>query len=345
MAIWSRFLVGVAAAPLLVALVHQSPTQGAKKAGDVYKDIQVFKGLPAEELIPAMEFMSGALKFECTDCHDAKNYAADTEHKTAARHMILMQREINTKNFDGRNEVTCMTCHRGSEHPAGAAVPDGAALRHRRLENAPKVEDLVAQSIAAVGPEAIIVRTGTLTAPNDETHKIETKAAEFIQGPGGKFRLTAGDRVIVSDGARVWYGGYELDGEPASVFKRLGFAFRGPDAFAGLERLAVAGQDTVEKASVIVVRGARPAMTATQELWLDAKSHLVRRLVNMRRTTLGTAVSQIEYGNFRSIGGSQTPMSVVYAFPGDTRFALAFKSAKKVASVPATTFTSGGSSD
>lgn len=341
MALWSRVFVGLAAAPLLFALAQPS-SQDVKKAEDVYKDIQVFKGLPAEELIPAMEFMSGALKFECTDCHDAKNYAADTEHKTAARHMILMQREINAKNFNGRTEVTCMTCHRGSEHPASAAIPDGAALRHRRMENAPKAEDLFAKSIAAVGPEAIIIRTGTLTAPNDETHKIETKPAEFIQAPGGKFRLTAGDRVIVSDGAHVWYGGFELDGEPAAVFKRLGFAWRGADAFAGLDRLVVAGQDTVDKAAVIVVRGARPSMSATQEIWLDAKTHLVRRLVNMRRSTLGTVVSQIEYGNYRSVGGSQTPMTVVYAFPGETRFAMTFKSAKKVASVPASTFTPGG---
>jgi hypothetical protein len=39
--------------------------------------------------------------------------------------MIAMTREINAKFPDGKNHVTCFTCHRGDEHPKTA--PDSAA--------------------------------------------------------------------------------------------------------------------------------------------------------------------------------------------------------------------------
>jgi hypothetical protein len=41
-----------------------------------------------------------------------------------ARMMIVMTREINAKFPDGKEHVTCFTCHRGSEHPKTA--PDAA---------------------------------------------------------------------------------------------------------------------------------------------------------------------------------------------------------------------------
>jgi hypothetical protein len=41
-----------------------------------------------------------------------------------ARKMIVMTREINAKFPDGKEHVTCFTCHRGSEHPKTA--PDAA---------------------------------------------------------------------------------------------------------------------------------------------------------------------------------------------------------------------------
>src|SRR5262249_35546324 len=147
----------------------------------------------------------------------------DTRAKATARKMILMQRDINEKNFNGRTQVTCNSCHRGSEHPMGAPLPDGVAMRHQRMDSAPKAADLFAKYSAAAGAgDPIVVRTGTLTAPNDLTHKIESKPATFVQAPGGKYSLVAGDRKIVSDGSHAWYDGMQLNDEPAFVFARLG---------------------------------------------------------------------------------------------------------------------------
>src|ERR1044072_934385 len=121
-------LLSLAVAPFAIGVTAQGQKE-EPKCEDVFQDIVVFKGLPASDLIPSMEFMAASLHFECTDCHDAKDYSKTTRTKETARKMVLMQRDINAKNFAGRNEVTCNSCHNGMEHPAGTPLPSGVALR------------------------------------------------------------------------------------------------------------------------------------------------------------------------------------------------------------------------
>ncbi len=320
---------------LLAAGFTQQTEKAAEPTSDqVFKNIQVFKGVPASDLIPAMEFMSASLKFECSDCHDPKDFSADTQTKGVARKMILMQRDINAKHFNNRNEVTCMSCHNGNDHPASAPIPTGVVMRHKRMENAPKPEDLFKKHIDAVGkgPKAF-TRTGTLTAKNDQTHQVEAKPVEFIQMDGGKFAVISGDRRIQSNGKQYWYSGGEMMGEPAAMFERIGRAWRGDSAFDGLEKPAVSGTDTIGKTNVIVVRASRPATTSTEELYFDAKTGLLLRAVNMRRSTLGTVISAYDYSDFKVVDGVKIPMKVVVSFGGDEKWTMAFKSARADASL------------
>lgn len=320
-----------------------APQQTGPTCEQVFKNIEVFKGVPAGDLIPSMEFMAASLKLECTDCHDAKDYSLQTQMKGRAQRMILMQREINEKNFGGRNQVTCMTCHGGKENPQGTPLPDGVSLRHMRMESAPKPEELFAGHVAAAGSSATpLVKTGTLTAPNDVTHKIETVALEFVQAAGGKYRLTSGDRKLSSNGADVWYGTTPMGGEPAFLFNRLGRTWRGDDAFAGLERPAVVGQEKIGKDTAVVVRASRPASSSTEELTFLPKTHLLQRLVNARRSSLGTVVTAIDYMNYKKVGGIMTPMKVVLRFGGGEQWVMDFKSAKLDPSITDSSFKIGG---
>jgi photosynthetic reaction center cytochrome c subunit len=335
-------ILAFAATPFIVVLAQDIQPKQAPMAEQVFKNIQVFKGVPANDLIPSMEFMAASLKYECSDCHDAKDFAAETRTKETARHMILMQRDINTKNFGGRLQVTCMTCHRGSEHPVSTPIPDGMSLRHTRLESAPKPEELFAKHIAAAGkPGPAIVFTGTLTAPNDATHKVETTPLEFIQAEGGKFRMVAGERKVTSDGAGVYYGTMAMTDEPAAIFGRIGHAWRGEGAFAMLNSPQVSGKDTIGKAQVIVVRGQNPASNSTQEFYFDAKSGLLLRLMNVRRSSLGNVVSVIDYANYRNVAGTQVPMRIVSTFAGGEQWIMDFKSAKPNSALPDSTFKIG----
>jgi hypothetical protein len=335
-------LLALATTPFLAAIAQQTADKQAPTSDQVYKNIQVFKGVPASDLIPAMEFMSASLKYECSDCHDVKDFSIETPTKETARKMVIMQRDINTKNFNGRLEVTCNSCHGGQEHPAGTPIPEGVSLRHPRLESPPKPEDLFAKHIAAAGKQTgPMVRKGTLTAPNDVTHKVETTPLEFTQAPGGKFRLVAGERKVGSDGKQVWYGAYAMTDEPAAIFGRIGRNWSGDAAFAGLERLSISGKEVLGKNQAVVVRASNPGTTSTQEFYFDPKSNLLVRLMNARRSTLGTVISVLDYSNYKSVGGVQLPMKVVATFAGGEKWIMDFKSAKVDPSVTDAAFKPG----
>jgi hypothetical protein len=118
-------------------------------AEQVYKNIQVLKGMPADELGTTMDFFSTSLGVRCDFCH-ARNAAGNgldfvsdaKEEKKTARAMIQMQLDVNSHHlaaFDG-SRISCFTCHQGhagaphmprlpiaaaQERPAGA--PGGGA--------------------------------------------------------------------------------------------------------------------------------------------------------------------------------------------------------------------------
>src|SRR6185369_8402265 len=94
-----------------VALTIQGgPAGGEKTAEQVFKNIQVFKGLPSSQLLGAMNFMAGSLGVACTHCHVPNQFAKDDKSaKQTARQMILMMRKINDDNFGGKLNVNCAT--------------------------------------------------------------------------------------------------------------------------------------------------------------------------------------------------------------------------------------------
>ena len=57
----SLTLVVFAVAPYAVLLAKQDPPK-EPMCEDIYTNIKVFKGVPAKDLIPAMEFMSASMK-------------------------------------------------------------------------------------------------------------------------------------------------------------------------------------------------------------------------------------------------------------------------------------------
>src|SRR5947209_5904033 len=107
------------AAVLVAAQAQTTPPQPAEQ---VYKNIVQLKGTPADQLIPAMQFMSASLGVECSFCHvQGKMEADDKPAKKTARTMMAMTAAINKDSFGGRTQVTCNSCHHGSTRPA--AVP------------------------------------------------------------------------------------------------------------------------------------------------------------------------------------------------------------------------------
>ena len=164
----------------------------------VFKNIQVLKGIPVDDFLETMGIMAAALQFDCSDCHvnagTAKvDWAADTPRKRMARRMVTMVATINQSNFGGRQVVTCWTCHRNRDKPL--VTPTLATIY-----GTPTVEpdDVVTQFPGADSPESILDR--------------------YIQASGGAQRL-AGLTSIAARGTAVGFGGFGGGGAVEIVAK------------------------------------------------------------------------------------------------------------------------------
>lgn len=117
-------------AAYVAQIMQQIAGHENEPAEQVFKNVQVLKGLTAAELVHKMDKDYGeALSWNCTNCHRLApqgNFASDTsQDKKRARFMQTMQNEINLVQLPklypkDTPAVTCATCHRGyNEPPAG----------------------------------------------------------------------------------------------------------------------------------------------------------------------------------------------------------------------------------
>src|SRR5260370_10823359 len=93
-----------------------------KMVEDVFRNVQALKGIGVDDFLLTMGIMSAAVGSDCVGCHpsagtDHVDWAFDTPRKRTARRMVQMVAAINRDNFNGRQVVTCWTCHRGSQRP------------------------------------------------------------------------------------------------------------------------------------------------------------------------------------------------------------------------------------
>jgi len=164
----------------------------------VFKNVQVLKGIPVDEFLGTMGIMAASLQFDCSDCHVNAgtanvDWAADTPRKIMARRMVSMVAAINQNNFGGRQLITCWTCHRNRDKPL--VTPTLATIY-----GTPTIEpdDVVTQFPGADPPESILDR--------------------FIQASGGAQRLAA-LTSISAKGISVSFGGFGGNGAVELVAK------------------------------------------------------------------------------------------------------------------------------
>lgn len=169
-----------------------APQEKPLLAEQVFKNIQVLRGIPVDDFLGTMGIMAAALQFDCSDCHVAAgtekvDWAADTPRKRTARGMVAMVATINKSFFGGRQVVTCWTCHRNRDKPLVTPVM-------ATIYGEPTVErdDVIAQTPGAPSPESILDR--------------------YIEASGGAQRL-AGLTSFVGRGTSVSFGGFGGGGD------------------------------------------------------------------------------------------------------------------------------------
>lgn len=293
------------------------PRQSEPLAEQQFKNIQSFKGNKASDVIPAMEFMSAALKVDCDFCHTQDRASDEKEEKGTTRRMIAMQRDINAKYFRGRNQVTCATCHGGRPHPLAVPPVTGIEVRARRASDL-KPEDVLAQITKGVGTAP----TSGLRLSGKSTQKGETAAIDATY-QGEKFLIVRhtpkGDISYGYNGRQMWYAapGFStvIPNEVAERFRNQNALFLGADALPKLvsPSAGTAKIDTKD-AVVLMSTGAGPRTS----FFADKKDGRLIRVSFSYPTILGNITEINDFAGFRRVGGAQVPTTVtIHSGEGD----------------------------
>jgi len=155
-----------ALALLLVATVAAAAE--TKTAEQQFKNIQVFKGVPAAQIDATMDVMAGALGVGCEHCHVKADKPGvpwpmekdDKQAKRTARKMVTMMEKINHDFFGGEQAVTCATCHNGRAEPRTIPPLERVAGKEEE-EGERKVPQVTVQQLLAKWVQASADRRGT----------------------------------------------------------------------------------------------------------------------------------------------------------------------------------------
>ncbi len=309
------------------------PPQRTPMAEDVFKNVQVLRGIPVDEFMSTMGVFSAALGMSCEDCHASNdstwaNYALDTSpKKRTARRMAAMMANINKENFGGRQMVTCYSCHRGSDHPK--VTPNVATLYNmpeepddvvRQGQGVPSVDQILDKYIEAIGGATRLrnlisfVAKGTSTGYGPESNPRPVEI--YAKAPAQRTTLVQtlnGESVTAFDGTNGWIA---APLRPVPVLPLAGSALEGLKLEAQLSFPAQIGQTlggwragfptTIDDRDVNVIQGTGPGgVLAT--LYFDADSGLLVRFLRFSNSVVGRAPTQIDYSDYREVAGVKMP--------------------------------------
>lgn len=314
-----------------------------KKAEDQFKNIQVLKGIPADQLFPTMQFITASLGVECEFCHVKDAFEKDDKKpKQTARKMMEMMFAINKDNFSGNREVTCNSCHRGSAHPM--AIPAVMTEDSKQVAGAPHAPETVKPAEVGSAPskedgptadqliDKYIQALGGSEAVNKVTSRVMKGTIDFgghslpievyAKEPEKRISFTHmpdGDSVTAYNGQEGWLGN---PGRPARDMHGSDIDAAAMDADLHLathlkkmfDQTQVRGKEQVGDRPAYVVSGRREGKTPTQ-LYFDADSGLLLRLVRYGDTALGWMPTQIDYSDYRELNGVKVPYSWTLARP------------------------------
>ncbi len=298
-------------------------TAGEKTAEQVFKNIQVFQGKPANELRPTMDFIASSLGVHCSFCHNTRDFSSDVKPtKRRARQMIAMVFAVNKSTFGGRNEVNCYTCHRGSAHPDGrlslasltaSAPPRPPQRPERSQQDLPGAARILAKYVAAIGGGS------ALAAIHNET----VSAQRVAFGRTSPVQLTRADgKVVLSqgassksgfDGSTYWTSGKRgtnLNPESSTIAQLRVDRPLYPAAEVDPTHARVFSEQEVDGQQAYVV-GVRTA-NGFDSYAFDAATGLLLRYTTGAPTFLGTLPLQVDYSDWRQVGNVKLPFDLIF---------------------------------
>lgn len=359
-------MVGVVLLLGVAFTARQAGSQEKPQTSDqIFKNVQVLKGIPVDDFMGTMGLMSAAVGYDCSECHqnagtERVNWAADNGKKIIARKMVTMVEAINRDNFQGRQVVTCWSCHHGrdkpSTTPAMEVVYGQASLEMddalTQMPGQPPADEIINKYLNAIGGEQKLaglksyIATGTSVGfggfggggtvhiyakyPNQRTMLIqfakETGRGDEVRAYNGRTGWMMTPLAVLTD---YQLSGVELDG--ALVDAEMGFPGQIKNVLTNLrvslpatisDLPAPSSQSTTVTESkgglgqdrpVNVVQGTGPrGMLVT--MYFDQQSGLLLRVVRYGKTQIGRVPTQIDYSDYRDVGGIKMPFHMTFAW-------------------------------
>jgi len=313
-----------------------------KTAGEAFKNVRVLKDVPADELLPTMQFVAASLGVQCDFCHVQGAFEKDDrKEKQTARRMMQMMAAINRDNFDGDRDVTCYSCHRGAPNPQtipAVATADEAprpAVAPVATSPLPTADDLVARWAQAVGGEALRkvtsrVQEGQLTGFGGKPMPIQV----FAKAPDKRISVMQtprGESITAYDGSRGWLTG--RDGPHPMTAAESAAARLDADLYLPFHVKQLFSAFSVRPAEAIGGRDAVLLVAANEgeaplKLFFDAQTGLLLRELRYGDTALGYLPTQIDYADYRDVDGVKVAFRWTLARPNG-RFTIQIASTQQ----------------
>jgi photosynthetic reaction center cytochrome c subunit len=347
----------------------QTPAATGKKAGEVFKAVTTagLKDLTVDDFVASMGVISADLGLDCADCHpnagtDRADFVVDTPRKTMARRMIDMVASINRVNFNGQQRVTCWTCHHGRITPSTTVgldawydVPnvenDDTVRQATGLPSADQILDKYIEALGGAQKLAGItsfIATGTAAGYGDLGGNAEFNI--FAKAPNQRTTLITykdhPDRpssTWVFDGRTGWIntprgllGEYELNGgelDGARLEAQLCFPAQIKQALTGWR--GAAPQSIGDRDFMVVQGNGARGFIAT--LYFDPRTGLLARLVRYTPSPIGRIPTQIDYADYRDVGGVKFPFEYKFTWL-DGRYTAKLNEVKTNVTVDAARF-------
>lgn len=337
-------LIGVASAAFpgrsSAASTSVQAKTGQPTVGTTFKNIQVLTDLndqPPGQLYSAMQFMAGSLSVSCNYCHVSEHGPFDSDAKKTkqtARAMIKMTRAINANSFDGKQVVTCNTCHHGTPHPDNVPSPwyktaeqiaeynksvavnppaapstAGAAEDSKDASVLPTVDQVMERYRRAVGDNGLtsLRVTGTYTVAVSGNAVPVPFEADFVLP----------DQILLSQGAAGSQSrdvvnkdrGWRLTGEDVTELPAGQIAairYRSQELLPLKYQTAtaprrVAGAQTIDGKNYWVIEWHSPA--GTGKLFFNQNSGLLYKFRAEIPSPFGTRVEERTFEDYRTVNG------------------------------------------
>ncbi len=323
---------------ILIAFGQATTVTKPLMAEDVFKNVQILKGIPVNEFMETMGFFAASLSYNCTDCHVPESlenwakYADDIPAKRTARAMILMVNAFNKSTFGGRRVLTCYSCHRGASTPK--VIPSLAEQYGVPLDDPNEVE-ILNQHPAGSTPEKILDKyiqavggpqglagltsyTGRGTYDGFDSDNLKVPVEIFAKAPGRRALIVhgkLGDSTTTFDRGSGWIAGPDKPvpvltlprGDDLDGLKLDADLSIPVDLKRSLSQWRVGFPPVnIDNHDIDVVQG----MTATGsrvKLYFDKESGLLVRQVRYANTAVGAVPTQIDYSDYRAVAGVKLP--------------------------------------